>query len=57
MTDENAPVRKHLATAKEHLAGLAAAAKWREDLINAHLLDSQAPIKDEPAAGAGEEKS
>ena len=48
MTDENAPVRKHIKSAKEHLAGLHAAQVWREDLIKQHLLDTQSPIRDEP---------
>jgi hypothetical protein len=42
------PIHRHLATAKEHLAGLHAAAAWRKELIAAHLLDTQAPIKDTP---------
>jgi hypothetical protein len=56
MIDKNATVRKHLATAKEHLAGLAAAAAWHHDLSVRELLDNQKPVKDEPIVkpkGAG----
>jgi len=51
MTDQNAPVTKHLATAKEHLAGIAASRAWVQDLSAQHLLDSQQPIKDAPYPG------
>lgn len=51
MSDTNAPVNKHYQSAKEHLAGLAAAAAWHQDLMAAHLLDTQSPIKDEPIDG------
>lgn len=54
-TNENRPVRRHLATAKEHLAGIKAAAAWYQDLMDAHLLDSQTPIKDTPYPASGEE--
>ena len=43
-----APVTKHLATAKEHLAGIKAAQKWHQELAAAHLLALQSPIRDEP---------
>jgi hypothetical protein len=48
MTDTNAPVTKHMATAKEHAAGVKAARQWIQDLSAAGLLDSQHPVKDEP---------
>lgn len=53
MTPSDPPVKKHLGTAKEHLAGMRAAQKWRQELIAAHLLDTQAPIKDTPIAPGG----
>lgn len=48
MTAPKKPIDVHYQSAREHLAGLKAAAKWREDLIAAHLLDSQTPIKSQP---------
>lgn len=47
MTHDHKPYPGHLGTAKEHLAGIAAAAKWHQDLAAKHLLDSQQPIKDD----------
>lgn len=41
MTDQNAPVRKHLQSAREHLAGVKAARAWHQELTAAHLLRSQ----------------
>ena len=51
MTDQNAPVIKHLVTAKEHLAGVKASRAWIQDLSAQHLLDSQQPIKNTPYPG------
>lgn len=51
MTDQNAPVHKHHATAREHLAGVKAARAWIQDLAAQQLLDSQAPIKNTPYPG------
>jgi hypothetical protein len=48
MTDQGAPVPRHLASAREHAAGLRASAAWVQDLAAAHLLKSEAPIKDQP---------
>jgi hypothetical protein len=47
MADKRKPVNVHYESAKEHLAGVAAAAAWHRDLMAAHLLDSQNPIKDQ----------
>jgi hypothetical protein len=49
MTDTNKPVARHLVSARERLAGVKAAQKWRQDLAAQHLLDTQRPIKDQPA--------
>jgi hypothetical protein len=51
MTDSNAPVTKHLATAREHAAGVKAHQAWMQELMAAHLLDNQAPIKNTPYPG------
>jgi hypothetical protein len=48
MTDENAVITRHVATAKEHLAGIKAAAVYHQALAARHLLDTQSPIKDRP---------
>ena len=48
MTDQNATVTKHMATAREHLAGLKASQAWVQELAAAHLLRGQSPIKDTP---------
>jgi hypothetical protein len=48
VTDENAPVRKHLASAKERAAGSRAAQAWHQELAAEHLLRSQQPISSEP---------
>jgi len=48
MTSPAKPVKKHLASAREHLAGLKAAAAFQQDLSAAHLLKSQQPISDTP---------
>ena len=57
MTDNNAPVRKHLATAREHAAGVKANRAWVHDLAAKGLLRTQAPISEQPAAPAeGETK-
>lgn len=53
MTRPKRPVDKHYESAKEHLAGVHAAARWYQDLVAQHLLDSQQPIKDEPVPPAG----
>lgn len=55
MTDENAPVRKHLVTAREHLAGVKANRAWVQELAAAQLLDSQQPIKDTPYPAEGQQ--
>lgn len=46
--DENAPVRRHVATAREHLAGVKAGQVWVQELAAAHLLRTQQPIRDQP---------
>jgi hypothetical protein len=48
MTDQGAPIVAHLASAKEHLAGIKAARVWHQDLAAKHLLDTQRPVKDDP---------
>jgi hypothetical protein len=48
MTDESKSYRKHLGTAKEHLAGIKAAAVWRQDLAAVGLLKTQTPIRELP---------
>lgn len=52
MTDQNAPVVKHHASAKQHLAGVKASQVYIQALAAAHLLDSQSPIKDTPVQPA-----
>lgn len=52
MTHDHKPYPGHLATAKEHLAGVRAAQAFHQELAAKHLLDSQKPIKDEPAGEA-----
>lgn len=56
MTHDHKPYPGHVGTAKEHLAGVAAARAWHQELAAKHLLDSQQPIKDEqvekPSAAA-----
>ena len=42
MTDDNATYRRRTVSAKEHLAGLAAAAKLSSDLAGEHLTFAQA---------------
>lgn len=56
MSDQNAPITKHVVSAKEHLAGIKAAAVYHQALAAQHLLDSQSPIKNTPypAEGGGE---
>jgi hypothetical protein len=46
--DPNAPVVKHKVSAKERLAGVKGAETWIHDLAAKHLLDTEAPIKDQP---------
>lgn len=48
MTHPKHPINQHYHSAKEHLAGVRAARRWRQELIDAHLLDTQQPIKDQP---------
>lgn len=48
MADQNAPIVRHMGTAKERLAGINAARVWHQDLAAAHLLRTQAPIGREP---------
>jgi hypothetical protein len=48
MTDNDKPLHKHKRSAKEHLAGIKAAAAWQQDLQAAQLLRTQAPIRDTP---------
>lgn len=48
MSDPNAPIVRHAATAKEHLAGIKGAAVYHQALAAQHLLDSQDPIKNQP---------
>ncbi len=48
MSDQNAPVTKHVVTAREHLAGVKAAHVWHQELASEHLLSYQQPIKDWP---------
>jgi hypothetical protein len=50
------PLDQHYESAKEKLAGMHAAAAFRKELITAHLLDSQRPIKDQPFPCSGEAK-
>lgn len=42
------PAEKHYHSAKEHMAGVRAAAAHKQELIAAHLLRSQSPIRDTP---------
>jgi hypothetical protein len=48
MTDANAPVVKHLTSARAHLAGVVASRAWVQDLAAAHLLRTQTPISSKP---------
>lgn len=48
MTDNDKPAHKHKVSAKEHLAGVHAAAKWIQELSAQGLLRTQHPIRDEP---------
>jgi hypothetical protein len=48
VTDQNAPVPRRKGSAKEHLAGLAAARAFHQELAAAHLLRTQSPISAEP---------
>lgn len=57
MTDRNDPVHKHLVSAREHLAGVAANRAWVQDLAAQHLLDTQQPIKDTPYPAEGTPQS
>lgn len=56
MTDQNAPVRKHIITAREHLAGVKAARVWIQELSDLHLLKHQDPISKQPVDKQGEPK-
>jgi hypothetical protein len=48
MTDQNKPITKHKAAAKEHLAGVKGAHQWIQDLSAQGLLRTQYPIRDQP---------
>lgn len=50
MSTQPSTIEKHQTTMKQHLAGVAGARAWIQDLTAAHLLDTQAPIRDEPIA-------
>lgn len=55
MSDPNAPITRHHATAKEHLAGVKGAAVYHQALAAQHLLDTQNPVKDRPYPAEKEE--
>jgi hypothetical protein len=56
MSTEPTVIAKKHATAKQHLAGLAGARAWIQDLSAAHLLSYQHPIRDEPLPDAGHDE-
>lgn len=54
VTDNDKPATKHKVSAKEHLAGVHAAAAYIQALSAQGLLRSQHPIRDEPLPGEPE---
>lgn len=53
MSTPEPPIKTHHTTAKQHLAGLAGSRAWIQELVAAHLLDTQQPIKDLPLQQEG----
>lgn len=47
MTDQNAPARKHYATAREHLANMAAVRERHHELAAQHLAERQQQTSEE----------
>lgn len=48
MTDNDRPVKKRIDSAAQHLAAVRAASIWHQELIAAHLLRDESPIRDLP---------
>lgn len=53
MSTPEPPVVRGYHSAREHLAGVKAAAAWIHELAAAHLLRTQEPISSEPTTTPG----